>query len=125
MDVGKVVGGVVIALVIAAGPLWVATVRGAKTEPLAPPAQPGRCIEAKDAMRTSHPRLLSAWREQVVRTGQRTWHTTDGRDVRIGLGETCLGCHGETSKFCDRCHAQNAVTLSCWQCHSQSPIARP
>lgn len=125
MDVGKVVGGIAIAVVVAAGPLWVATVRGAKTVPLASPAQNGPCIEAKDFMRTSHPALLSAWREQVVRTGQRTYHTTDGRDVRIGLAETCLGCHGEASKFCDRCHAQNAVTPSCWQCHPQSPIARP
>ena len=77
------------------------------------------------SMRAGHPGLLSAWREQAVRTGQRTYRTTDGRDVRIGLGETCLGCHGEASKFCDRCHAQNAVTLSCWQCHPQSPIPRP
>jgi hypothetical protein len=125
MDVGKLVGGVAIVAVIAAGPLWVATVRGAKTEDLAPPARNGACIEDKESMRRRHPALLSAWREQVVRTGQRAYHTADGRDMRIGLGETCLGCHGEASKFCDRCHAQNAVTLSCWQCHPPSPIARP
>lgn len=125
MDGGKLVGAIAVAAVIAAGPLWVATVRGAKTEALAAPLGTGACIEPRVSMRTSHPGLLSAWREQVVREGRRTYHTTDGRDVPIGLAETCLGCHGEASKFCDRCHAQHAVTVSCWQCHPQAPGARP
>ena len=125
MDIGKVVGGIAIAAVVAAGPLWVGAVRGARSEPAVPPSGTGQCIEPKDSMRRNHPALLSSWREQAVRLGQRTHRTTDGRDVRIGLAETCLGCHGEASKFCERCHTQVGVTLSCWQCHPQSTIARP
>jgi len=124
MDAGKFVGGIAIAGLIGAGPLWVAKVHGAKGGALAPPRS-APCLESKESMRTGHPALLASWRDRVVRSGQRSYHTADGRDVPIGLGETCLGCHGEASKFCDRCHAQNAVTLSCWQCHPPSPIARP
>ena len=123
-DAGKLIGGVAIAAIVAAGPLWVGAVRGAKSEPLASPRLDGPCVDSKDSMRRNHPALLSAWRAQVVRDGQRTHHTSDGRDLPIGLGETCLGCHGEASRFCERCHAQVGVTLSCWQCHSQSPTAR-
>lgn len=124
MDAGKVVGGIAIAAVLAAGPLWVSTVRGGKDQTPSSPAQPGACLESKSSMRRNHPALLSAWRKQTVRFGQRTYHTADGRDLRIDLGETCLGCHGQASTFCDRCHAQVGVTISCWQCHPQSPMAR-
>jgi len=125
MDVGRLRGGIAIAALVAAGPLWVGSVRGAKSEAPVPPSSPGQCLEPKDSMRRNHPALLSTWREQAVRFGQRTHRTTDGRDLRIGLEETCLACHGEASKFCDRCHTQVGVTLSCWQCHPPSPIARP
>ncbi len=124
IDVGKLVGGVAIAVAVAAAPLWAVAVRGAKAESPVVPAGTGPCLEAKDSMRRDHPALLLRWREQVVRSGQRTFNTEDGRTARIGLEETCLGCHGEADKFCDRCHAQVGVTVSCWQCHSGSALMR-
>lgn len=120
MDGGKIVGGIVITLAVAAVPLWVASARGGK-DVLASPRTNTACLEPREQMRKGHPALLAGWREQVVRLGQRTHKTADGRDLRIGLTDTCLGCHGPASEFCDRCHAQNAVSLSCWQCHAPSP----
>jgi hypothetical protein len=124
MDVGKILGGIAIATVVAAGPLWVATVRGGKAEAPLPSVGAGACLETKDSMRRNHPALLAAWRAQRVRLGEPIYRTRDGRDVRIGLGETCLGCHGQASMFCDRCHAQVGVAIACWQCHPRSPMAR-
>jgi|WetSurMetagenome_2_1015567.scaffolds.fasta_scaffold642075_2 hypothetical protein len=124
IDVGKLVGGFAIAALVVAAPLWILSVRGAKAEAPAAPTGTGPCVEAKDSMRRNHPTLLGSWRNQVVRAGQRIHITSDGRKVRIGLEETCLACHGEASKFCDRCHVQVGVSLSCWQCHSPSPPAQ-
>jgi len=119
-DAGKVVGGLAIALMAIAGPLWVGSARGVKAVALAKATGGDRCIEPREEMRKNHSALLANWRERVVRFGDRVHHADDGRDVRISLTGTCLGCHGSATEFCDKCHAQTAVTLSCWQCHAQS-----
>jgi len=119
LDGGRIVGGLAIMVVVAAGPLWLGSSRGVKSEPLSKAT--GACIEQSEQMRRDHPALLARWRERTVRFGERVHHTGDGLDVRISLTGTCLGCHGKASEFCDRCHAQAAVTLSCWQCHAKFP----
>ena len=119
-DAGKIVGGFVIAVVVAAGPLWVGSARGVKDVALARAAGGERCLRPRAEMRQNHPTLLRNWRESVVRLGDRVHHSEDGVDVRISLTGTCLGCHGKASEFCDKCHAQAAVSLSCWQCHESS-----
>ena len=123
MDGGKIVGGTVIVLAMATGPLWVARARGV-TEAPASPRTEAACLEPRESMRKHHPALLASWRDQGVRFGQRTHRTADGRDLRIDLTGTCLGCHGPAPQFCDRCHIQHAVSLSCWQCHSPYPQER-
>ena len=123
-DAGRIIGGCVIVLVVVVGPLWVGSARGVKTVALARAAGGDRCIEARDEMRKNHPALLAKWRERVVRLGERVHHSEDGFDVRISLTGTCLGCHGKASEFCDKCHAQAAVTLSCWQCHESSALGQ-
>jgi hypothetical protein len=118
IDGGRVIGGLAILVVMVAGPVWLASARGVKPEELAKPKTAGRCIAPREQMRRDHPALLASWRERVVRQGDRVHRGESGVDVRISLGGTCLGCHGKASEFCDRCHAQSAVTLSCWQCHA-------
>jgi hypothetical protein len=119
-DAGRIVGGLVIVLVVAAGPLWVGSAKGGKPVALAKAAGGDRCLQPREEMRKNHPALLAGWRERVVRLGDRVHHAEDGLDARISLTGTCLGCHGKASEFCDRCHAQAAVSLSCWQCHETS-----
>ena len=119
VDPGKVVGALAIALLVGALPVWMASARGVKFEALAKANGGDRCVAPLGQIRKSHPALLASWRERVVRLGDRVHHMDDGRDVRISLTGTCLGCHGKASEFCDRCHAQSAVTLSCWQCHEK------
>jgi hypothetical protein len=119
LDGGRIIGGLAIACAVVAGPLWLGAARGVKTEVLPKPVAGDRCIEPREEMRKNHPALLASWRERVVRVGDRVHHQADGLDVRISLTGTCLGCHGKATEFCDKCHAQAAVTLSCWGCHEQ------
>jgi len=123
-DAGRIVGGLVIVLVVVAGPLWVNSVRGVQPVALPKAAGGDRCLQPREEMRKNHPALLASWRERVVRLGDRVHHSEDGVDVRISLTDTCLGCHGKASEFCDKCHAQSAVTLSCWQCHESSTLGQ-
>jgi hypothetical protein len=123
-DGGKIVGGIAVLLAVAAGPFWLASVRGAKAVVLPRATDGQRCIEPREEMRKNHPALLASWRERAVRLGERMYHLDAGLDVRISLTGTCLSCHGKATEFCDKCHAQSAVTLSCWQCHEQSTTSQ-
>ena len=119
MDGGRVVGGIIIALVGLAGPVWVVSVRASSSaSPLK--AASGRCIESAEVMRRVHPQLLAQWREQAVRGGSRMHHSSDGSWHRTGL-RSCISCHGSADRFCDKCHSQVGVSINCWTCH---PSAR-
>jgi len=120
LDGGRIVGGIAILFVVVAGPIWLGSARGVKIESPQKPRDSERCLAPREEMRKNHPALLASWRERVVRLGDRVHHTDHGLDVRISLTGTCLGCHGKATEFCDKCHTQTAVTLSCWQCHAQS-----
>ncbi len=117
-DGGRLIGGLAIVCAVAVMPLWLSWSRGAKAVALSRPVSWDRCLEPRAEMRRNHPTLIAGWREQVVRRGDRVHDRGDGRVLRVSLTETCLGCHGRASAFCDPCHAQSGVTLSCWQCHA-------
>jgi hypothetical protein len=76
-----------------------------------------RCIEPVAFMRASHMTLLGDWRDLAVRRGVRSYQAADGREFEISLSRTCLGCHQDKTKFCDRCHDYAAASPACWDCH--------
>ena len=76
-----------------------------------------KCVMPVEYMRASHMRLLADWREAVVRTGDRSYTSPDGRRFRRSLTNTCLDCHSNKSEFCDRCHQNIAAQPNCWDCH--------
>ncbi len=76
-----------------------------------------KCVMPVEYMRASHMRLLADWRETVVRTGTRSYVSSDGRTFRRSLTDTCLDCHSNKSEFCDRCHQYVAAQPNCWNCH--------
>lgn len=121
VDGGKAIGGMAIILLGGVGPAWVASSRAATPPELASPRQDGACVLPRARMRVEHPALLQDLRDRAVRRGERVLHASDGRELPISLNETCLGCHGSASGFCDRCHGESGVSLSCWQCHAASP----
>jgi len=80
-----------------------------------------RCVMPVEFMRTSHMNLLKDWRETVVRTGDRSYSSPDGRTFRRSLTNTCLDCHSNKSAFCDSCHNYMGVNPNCWDCHVTPP----
>jgi hypothetical protein len=76
-----------------------------------------KCVMPVEYMRSSHMKLLRDWREEVVRTGERSYTSPDGRPFRRSLTDTCMDCHSNKSSFCDRCHDYAAMQPNCWNCH--------
>jgi len=74
-------------------------------------------VAPRDYMRTSHTALLVTWREDVVRRGDRGYVAYDGRHYEKSLTGTCLTCHDDKAKFCDRCHDYAGAKPNCWSCH--------
>ena len=117
-DGGKIVGWLIVAGVTLTIPTWLLSSHGKSIERPATPRATA-CVEPAEEMRKNHPELLAEWRERVVRSGDRVYHSSRGTDVRISLTGTCLGCHGSAAEFCNKCHTQTAVALTCWQCHAE------
>ncbi len=92
--------------------------------PLPSPAQAKgeACVEPVQVMRRYHMVYLEHQRTETVRRGIR-----DGKYSLKG----CVECHaapdpgagGEVTiePFCDECHDYVAVTIDCFQCHSNKP----
>ena len=122
-DGGKIIAGIVVFLILATVPFWYG--RGKAVPPpdlkLDTPAierlKEKLCVEPAPYMRTNHMKLLSAWRESVVREGNRSYRAADGKVYKISLTGTCLECHSNKDKFCDRCHDYAGAKPNCWSCH--------
>ena len=122
-DGGKIIAGIVVFLIVASVPFWYG--RGKAVSPpdlkLDTPAierlKEKLCVEPAPYMRANHMKLLSAWRESVVREGNRSYKATDGKVYKISLTGTCLECHSNKDQFCDRCHDYAGAKPNCWSCH--------
>jgi hypothetical protein len=117
-DTGKVVLGLGLFAGLVTGPVWYGA-GGGKGEPpvLERPLDAKECIEPTPFMRARHMEMLDAWREAVVRRDEREYLASNGQRHQISLTGTCLGCHTDPAKFCDRCHQYAAVEAFCWDCH--------
>jgi len=120
-DKGRIFAGLALFAGLVASPFWYNPVfgTGAGAPPqLKRPTDPAaRCVLPKAEMRASHMQVLSDWRETVVRRGGRTVRLDDGREMKMSLSNTCLGCHEGKKRFCDACHEYLAVQSFCWNCH--------
>ncbi len=134
-DRGKIITGVVIALILLTLPLVYLSASGDGgyvPDPLIDTDEP-QCIESAELMRENHMTLLNEWRNTVVRGGNRTYTASDGREYYMGLARptepellrlqtglpsgACLSCHTDKSVFCDTCHSYSGVEPECWSCH--------
>jgi hypothetical protein len=126
-DGKKIILGLLIFLGLATFPAWYLVAHGGHGDvpELAKPVSGDRCVESKDFMRAHHMQLLDGWRDAVVREGRRTYTSRDfpGRTYEMSLTKTCLRCHADREKFCDRCHATLSVAPSCWECHDAPRMA--
>ncbi len=85
------------------------------------PKDKKECVESKEFMREKHMQLLDEWRNMVVRDGVRVYTNAKGVKFDMSLTNTCMDCHAEKDKFCDRCHNTMGVSPYCWDCHNISP----
>jgi hypothetical protein len=120
---GKIIAGIVVFLVAATFPFWYGRGKAAAPElkldtPAIQRLAEKRCIESTPWMRANHMKLLAGWRDGAVREGIRSYTATDGRVYRVSLTGTCLGCHSNKDKFCDRCHDYAGAKPACWSCHN-------
>lgn len=82
------------------------------------PKDEKECVEPKEVIRINHKDLLDQWKTSVVRNGVRIYEAKNKRRYLISLNCTCMRCHADKTKFCDRCHEYMAVTNNkCWDCH--------
>ena len=119
-DTGKILLGLGIFGVLVTGPAWYAFGRGPGQPPeLEKPKDAKECVEPVSFMRSQHMELLNTWRDAVVRRDEHVYVASNGQRYQISLTGTCLRCHADPDKFCNKCHAYAAVEPVCWDCHQQ------
>jgi hypothetical protein len=119
-DKSKIIPGLIIFLALVTSPLWYNAASG-KTSyapKLELPADKKECIEVKEYIRVNHKTLLEDWQTAVVRNGARTYRAANHKTYLMSLNRTCMSCHTDRTKFCDRCHDYMGVTNDCWDCHT-------
>ncbi len=123
-DARKIVPGLLIFAGLITFPIWYGHGRGqaAPDIKLDTPAierlAEKRCIEPTPYMKASHMELIDRWRSEVVRNGRRLYVASNGKEYEMSLSRTCLNCHSNKDRFCDRCHTYEGVNPNCWNCHS-------
>lgn len=120
-NAGKIIAGLIVFVVLLTFPFWYSGGKAAETleVELSPKAKKaGHCVEPKEYMRREHMQLLNDWRDAAVREGNRTYVNAKGESYTISLQNTCVDCHSNKDKFCDKCHDFMGVSaLYCWDCH--------
>lgn len=134
-DKPYVITGLVVFLIVITFPMW-SSILSSKPSFENPnePAAGETCIESKQHMRANHMQMLDAWRDEVVRKGERIYKATDGREWNKSLTLTCMNCHAKAEEvdgkmkstsaatYCIDCHDYVGVTTYCWDCHVD-PVA--
>jgi len=125
-DKGPILAGLIVFLALVTFPIWFDLASGEEGKPpeLVLPPGGGECVAETAFMRTDHMQLLTEWRDDVVRRNDRIYTTGDGRRYYKSLSGTCMSCHADKEKFCDRCHDYVGVTPYCWDCHVAPPGER-
>ena len=125
MSKNMIMAGLGIFVIAVLSPFWFNMVTETKAAPkielTGPAAEAKKCVLDKYEMRANHMSLLDEWRDSVVRDADRQYHAANGETFNMSLstGEnSCLGCHDDKEKFCDRCHDYASVSPYCWECHT-------
>ena len=127
-DGGKIVTGLVVFVLIVTFPFWYSRAAGESEERPQPelPAGKTQCVESTEYMISSHMTLLDEWRNAFVREGKIKYTSVSfGEEYEASLTNTCLDCHSNRDKFCDRCHEYADVDPYCWDCHIDKEGIQP
>jgi len=117
-DGGKIIVGLAVFVVLFTFPFWFNIGSAAYKEPeLQKPKQGKECVLPTQEMRAEHMQLLNEWRDEVVRDKEHYYHSPNGKVYWKSLTKTCMKCHTDKEKFCDKCHNSLDVSPYCWDCH--------
>ncbi|MFP4167619.1 MAG: sulfate reduction electron transfer complex DsrMKJOP subunit DsrJ [Desulfonatronovibrionaceae bacterium] len=117
-DGGKIIVGLAVFVVLFTFPFWFNIGSAAYEEPELQEAKEGKeCVLPTQEMRAEHMQLLDDWRDDVVREEDHYYHSSDGKVYWKSLTMTCMKCHTDKEKFCDKCHNSVDVSPYCWDCH--------
>ncbi len=116
---GKIILGLVIFLILITFPVWynIANDKAGYVPELEKAVRGDNCVRDSNYMTANHMDLLNEWRDQVVRENDRYEIGSDGVRFERSLSNTCLNCHVNKDKFCDKCHDYMGVQPYCWDCH--------
>ena len=124
MSKNVIIAGVTIFVIAALFPFWfnIGGPDAAQEPELSEKAKAAKqCVLDKYDMRANHMGLLDEWRDSVVRDADRIYESANGGKFQMSLStgeDSCLGCHVDKEKFCDRCHTYASVDPYCWDCHT-------
>jgi len=118
-DAGKILVGLGVFVGLVTAPAWYGKGKGGPPELARPAGGAKQCVEATAFMRARHMELLDGWRDAVVRGAEKIYVATDGQRHEMSLTGTCLRCHDDQDKFCNRCHAYAGVETFCFDCHQK------
>jgi len=116
-NTGKVFIGIVVFIIFFTMPFWL---NMGKVEALPKPELPKdekKCVEDTEYMKAYHMKLLDHWRKKYVREMKVYYVNKEGKTYLMSLQRTCIKCHANKDKFCDRCHQVVVVHPDCWDCH--------
>lgn len=123
-DKNKIFAGLAIFIVVVTFPFWFNLGKAAPAPELELTAKAKAaktCVMPTEFMTANHMQILDVWRHNVVRGGERMFVNVDGKLYDMSLSNTCLDCHSNKEKFCDRCHDYASVRPYCWDCHIDNP----
>ncbi len=122
-DGGKIITGLLIGIGLVSFPFWYNPGKAFSPPelkidtPVILQMKEKKCLEPTPYMRANHMQLIDSWRNAVVREGDRLYVASDGKKYLMSLSNTCLNCHSNKDKFCDRCHSYTGASPACWSCH--------
>ena len=94
--------------------------------PKIPAAKGDQCVEPTEVMRRRHMEFILHQRDETVHRGIRT---------KKHSFVNCINCHVQARKdgtyprhadadhFCQDCHRFSSVSVDCFQCHADRPVA--
>jgi hypothetical protein len=123
-DKNKILAGLVVFIALITLPFWFNMGKAAPAPELelTEKAKAAKvCVMPTEYMKAEHMQLLDVWRHNVVRNAERAFVNPEGKLFNMSLSNTCLDCHSNKEKFCDRCHDYASVRPYCWDCHIDNP----
>jgi len=84
-------------------------------------ARGGKCVADPAFMRRNHMDLLKHQRDDTMRGGIRTGAYSLKACIDCHASQTTGSVSADNSNFCQSCHRYAAVTIDCFECHSNKP----